>query len=71
MSGNGFKNCWEYFNCSESTKKQCSAFHIGRGEKKFTDCYIFIKDCRVGGPAKNGPCAECEWYLKYGPMKNI
>lgn len=57
--------CWEYFNCSESSKKICAAYKTGCSDKKFRECWLFINDNINGGPEKNGPCATWEWLLKY------
>ena len=57
--------CWEYFNCSESSKKICPAFKKGIDDGNFRECWLFIKDNLKGGPEEKGPCASCEWLLKY------
>jgi hypothetical protein len=57
--------CWKYFNCSESSKKICTAYKKGSEDKDFKECWLFINDNIHGGPEKNGPCASCEWLLKY------
>ena len=57
--------CWEYFKCSELSKKKCPAYKRGSVDKKFRECWLFINDNLNGGPEKKGPCANCEWLLKY------
>jgi hypothetical protein len=44
--------CWEYFNCSESSKKICAAYKTGCSDKKFRECWLFINDNKNGGPEK-------------------
>ena len=57
--------CWKYFKCSESSKKTCKAYRKGFRDDNFRECWLFINDNLNGGPEKNGPCASCEWLLKY------
>ena len=66
ISENGFKPCWEYFKCSEESKKICTAYRVGKSEKNFKDCYFYVYNSVTGGPEKHGPCVNCEWNQKYG-----
>ena len=69
-NNNGFIRCWEYFDCTSFQKTFCPAFINGLGIEKFKDCSLFIEDNLIGGPALYGPCAECEWNLKYGLLSD-
>jgi hypothetical protein len=57
--------CWKYYNCPESSKNKCPAYKKGSDDKKFRECWLFINNNLNDGPEKNGPCASCEWLLKY------
>ena len=57
--------CWEFYNCSETSKKICPAYKKGSSDDRFRECWLFIDDNLNGGPEKKGPCASCECLLKY------
>jgi len=60
-----FKTCWDYYNCSEESKKICPAYKIGNENSNFNDCPLWIPNIELGGPEKHGPCYQCEWYKKF------
>ena len=50
--------CWEYFKCPNKHKNKCDEY---QNNKSCNGWYIL--DDKNGGPAKRGPCKDCE-YLK-------
>jgi hypothetical protein len=58
---NRLKHCWEYYNCSEQSRKICPAYHQGKMDNNFKDCFFYIDNTYIGGPEKHGPCLDCDW----------
>ena len=52
-------SCWEYFNCPEKFRNECKVY-LSRSERTMLCEGWFKYDPMEGGPAKRGPCAECE-----------
>jgi len=51
--------CWEYFNCPEEYRDKCRVY-LSRSDNSMLCEGWFKYNPMVGGPAKRGPCANCD-----------
>ena len=58
--------CWEYFDCSEESKKECIVYQSRNDKTIFSECW-FKYNTLEGGPAKRGPCYKCDILRKSYP----
>lgn len=55
------EHCWTYFDCSKKVRDQCPIYQNGKMNKANYDCWFDADiDITKGGPAKRGPCYECD-----------
>jgi hypothetical protein len=57
------ENCWEYWNCPETIKKDCLAFKSDSGK----DCWNVTKDFRPFCRTEFEHCGDCPWYKINNP----
>ena len=68
---NQHTNCWDYMNCSESTRKKCWAYRLNLG----LECWQIRKKARDSKNWNNNrQCINCKFYdllnNKFGIKKN-
>ncbi len=69
MGGNQNKKsypCWEYFDCEEKFRKICPVYLQHTINFPFCEGWFIFKS-KQGGPAKRGPCSECDVFTSYYP----
>ncbi len=55
------QNCWEFWNCPEELKIECSAYLCNLGNK----CWLVSGFSKKNKTArKDIDCTDCEWYKK-------
>jgi hypothetical protein len=59
-------SCWELFGCPENIHKKCKVYLNSIKETSLDGGWLYY-DTLVGGPAKRGPCANCEMIRRNYP----
>jgi hypothetical protein len=63
------KNCWEFWNCDKSYRKNCYAYNLDSGR----ECWLLVGgvalvDTRCPrGQNEFEECWECPWFKKLNP----
>jgi len=52
------KNCWEYWGCSQESKKTCKACKAKAGKK----CWYFAEGSRPVIDRGFDSCGDCPWF---------
>lgn len=54
------KNCWDFWECPEETRKNCPAYKTDSGR----DCYDLAREFCPRLKVDFEHCWECPWYKK-------
>jgi hypothetical protein len=60
--------CWEFFDCPQKYRGECPVYLKHKMSNVFFEGWLEPKiDSTIGGPAKRGPCCNCEIFKKRYP----
>ena len=65
----GYKNCWEYWHCTDDAKAKCPVYKEQDGHK----CWLYLDNLDIYDWAKPKKeyhnCSDCPWYKMMHPHK--
>ena len=63
LDKNNYRNCWEFWNCSNESKEECDAYNLKLGRNCWSiSARYCLRNLAKISKKKINTCLKCLWY---------